>query len=296
MRDYKHVTVPEPYRFRTKRKTVKRVRAERNKGWSGKGPRGVTGMARGFLVFLLVAAAGWLGYSATLGAELLQIAGVDVQGVKHISEAELKEIVGVFTGQNIFRVDLGTAVRRAQANGWVREARIHRSLPNRITLVVTERVPYAILDNGGARYLMDEQGTIIERLTRETDKRWPLPIVAIKTDLARPGEQVTAEGAQEAFELLAEIAARGGWKPVDVTIRAGSSEQLAVLYAEHEFKIGNGNYPEKLRRLAEIMSDVKQRGLEIASVDLRPERQAAVMVKNAGIKGQGSRVRKKRGA
>ena len=40
-----------------------------------------------------------------------------------------------------------------------------------------------------------------------------------------------------------------------------------------------GNYAEKLRRLAEIMADVKQRGLEIAYVDLRPERQAAVMVK-----------------
>ena len=299
MRDYKNVKVPEPYRFRTKRQTVKRVRADHGKGWSKKDVRGLTGMAQRFLVVLLVAAGGWLawmGYSATTHAELFQIAGVDIQGVKHISDAELKEIVGVFKGQNIFRVDLGAGVRRAQENGWVREARIHRSLPNRISLVVAERVPYAVLDNGAGRYLVDEQGTIIERLARETEKTWQLPIVSVKNERVRPGEQITAEGAQEAFALIAEIAARGGWKLADLTIRAGSAEQLAVLYAEHEFKIGSGNFPEKLRRLAEIMSDVKQRGLEIAFVDLRPERQAAVMVKNAGVKGQGSRVKKKRGA
>ena len=59
-------------------------------------------------------------------------------------------------------------------------------------------------------------------------------------------------------------------------------ETLSVVYASHEFKIGSGNYSEKLRRLAEVMADVKQRGLDIAYVDLRPERQAAAMVvKNA---------------
>jgi cell division septal protein FtsQ len=52
-----------------------------------------------------------------------------------------------------------------------------------------------------------------------------------------------------------------------------------VFYAEHEFKIGSGRYGEKLRRLAEVMADVKERGLEISYVDLRPERQTAVMPK-----------------
>lgn len=293
MRDYKHFNVPEPYRFRTKRQTVKRVRVNRGKAW---GETSVRSMAQRTLVALLIGVAGWLGwmgYSAIAQAQLFQIAGVDVRGVKRISEADLKEIAGAFKGQNIFRVDLGAAVSRVQAHGWVREARIHRSLPNRITLVVTEREPYAVLDNGTARYLLDDQGVVIERLAKETERAWPLPVIAARSERPHPGEQVTAEGTQEAFALLAEIAARGGWKAADVTVRAGSPEQLTVLYAEHEFKIGSGNYPEKLRRLAEIMADVKQRGLEIASVDLRPERQAAVMMKSTGVKGTVARGRKR---
>jgi cell division septal protein FtsQ len=86
--------------------------------------------------------------------------------------------------------------------------------------------------------------------------------------------------------LLSEIAARGGWRIEEVTLKAGTPESLSIVYAGHEIKIGTGNYAEKLRRLAEVMADVKQRGLDIAYVDLRPDRQVAVMVRNAGGKGR----------
>ena len=93
---------------------------------------------------------------------------------------------------------------------------------------------------------------------------------------------MNSESMAEALTLLAEISARGGWRLSEVMVKANTPETLSVVYASHEFKIGSGNYAEKLRRLAEVMADVKQRGLDIAYVDLRPERQAAAMVvKNA---------------
>ncbi|MGE5172371.1 MAG: cell division protein FtsQ/DivIB [Betaproteobacteria bacterium] len=222
----------------------------------------------------------WQGYRALMHADMFVVSGVDAQGVKQLREEDLKEIAAVFTGRNIFRVDIGTAVRRAYANPWVKEARIYRKLPNRITMVVVERIPFAVLDTGTARYLMDEEGMVIERLAKERAAAWPLPVIAIRGYHARPGEQVNTEGLAEAMMLIAEIAARGGWQPADVTVKADSPDSLSVVYADYEFKIGSGRYGEKLRRLAEVMADVKQRGLEIAYVDLRPERQAAAMVKN----------------
>jgi cell division protein FtsQ len=211
-----------------------------------------------------------------------------------VSDADLKEIAGVFTGQNIFRVDLETPVRRARANPWVKDVRIYRRLPNRISMVVTERVAFALLDTGTGRYVMDNDGVVIDRIVKENVSGWQLPVVAVKENRVRPGEQITSEGMAESLMLIAEIADRGGWKMSEVTIKAGSPETISVLYADHEFKIGTGNYAEKLRRLAEILSDGTQRGLDIAYVDLRPERQAAVMVKNTGGKVQGAGVKKKR--
>ncbi|HEY6010580.1 MAG TPA: FtsQ-type POTRA domain-containing protein [Nitrospirota bacterium] len=292
MRDYKNVRVPRTYRARAPYRTVKRVNAGSGAHRSGAASRGVGIAARQFLVVVVICAAAWLGlqaYRLITHAAMFQIAGVDVSGAKQLGESELREIVGAFTGQNIFRADLDAAIRRAQANAWVKEARIHRRLPNRISMVFVERVPAAVLDTGKMRYLLDNEGVVLERFRKEQASAWALPVIAIKDPRVKPGDQVASDGVSEAFTLIAEIAARGGWKLPDVLIKADSVESLAVVYGGCEFKIGNGSYSEKLRRLVEVMADVKQRGLDIAYVDLRPERQAAVMLKDSGVKGPGEK-------
>jgi cell division septal protein FtsQ len=288
MRDYKNVKVPKAYRSGgVTRTSVKRVQVGGAPLRSRREGTGVTGVLTKAVVFLLVVAGGfgaWQGYRVIMHADMFVISGVDVKGVNQLREQDLKDIAAVFTGQNIFRVDINAATRKAAANPWVKESRIYRKLPNRITMVFTERVPFAVLDTGQARYLMDEEGVVIERLAKDRVSAWPLPVIAIRDYHARPGEQVAAAALAEARQLIVEIAGRGGWRLTDVIIKSNSRDSLSVVYADHEFKIGSGRYSEKLRRLAEVMADVKQRGLEIAYVDLRPERQAAVMVKKTSAK------------
>jgi len=296
MRDYKNVKVPRSYRGRSNRVTSKRVVNGRAAGRSRTGG-GIKQVALQIVTVVLIALVGWLGweaYQSLRHAEMFQIAGVDIKGVKQVGDAELREIAGVFTGQNIFRVDLEAAARRMRANPWVKEVRIYRSLPNRIRMEVTERTAYALLDTGTSRYVMDTEGVVIDRIVNDSAAAWRLPVVAMRDYRARAGEQVTSDVMADALLLIAEIAERGGWPLNEVTIKAGSPESLSVVYADHEFKIGTGNYAEKLNRLAEILSDGKQRGLEIAYVDLRPERQAAVMVKQDRIQETGTRVKGKK--
>jgi cell division protein FtsQ len=279
MRDYKNVKVPRKYRTTTGRASVKRV--ETGRAGRRKSAAGLKTVLLNVLVFIILAGGSWLGWQAyrlLTHAEVFQISGVDVKGVRHLSEADLEGIAGMFKGQNIFRVDLDAAARRAQVNPWVKEIRIYRRLPNRISMTVVERVPVAILDAGAGRYLIDSEMVVIGRIAMSEASPWPLPVVAVKDCKAIPGEPVNAKGMAEALTLLAEISARGGWSLSKVMVKANSPETLSVIYAAHEFKIGSGNYAEKLRRLAEVMADVKQRGLDIAYVDLRPDRQAAAMV------------------
>lgn len=293
MRDYKNVTVPKQYRTSSNRTVVKRVDTTRmTRRTSGGGSGKIKNAALQVLVVVVIAAGswlGWLGYKAITHAEMFQIAGVDVRGVQQLNEADLKNIVSGFTQENIFRADLETAVRKASVNPWVKSISIHRRLPNRISMTIVERVPYAVLDNGTGRFLMDDEGVLISKVTKENGAAWPLPVVLVKGSKARPGEQVSSDGLGEALKLIAEITTRGGWKPEDVTIKAGTPETLSIIYADCEFRIGSAQYSEKLRRLAEIMEDVKRRNLNIAYVDLRAERQAAVMVKNNRVQGSGSR-------
>jgi cell division protein FtsQ len=292
MRDYKNVTVPKQYRTSSNRTTIKRVETTRIARRTGGGGEKVKNVALQILVVVVMVAGswlGWLGYKAITHAGMFQIAGVDVRGVQQLNEADLKNIVGGFTNENIFRADLETAVRKARVNPWVKSISIHRSLPNRISMTVVERVPYAILDTGNGKFLIDDEGVIISRVTKENAAAWPLPSVMAKGAKARIGEHTTSDGMGEALKLIAELTSRGGWKPEDVVIKANSPESLSIVYADCEFRIGSAQYTEKLRRLAEIMEDVKRRNLNIAYVDLRAERQAAVMVKNSRVQGSGSR-------
>jgi cell division septal protein FtsQ len=282
MRDYKNVKVPRSYRSSSNRKRVKRIAVGRGAGQSRTMGRGIKEVALKIIVVVLIAAvcwATWQAYKTLLHAEMFQIEGVDIKGAQHVSETELRKIAGVFTGQNIFSADLAGSIERARENPWVKDVRINRRLPNRISMVVTERKAFAVLDTGAKKYVMDSDGLVISRIAGKDASAWQLPIVAIKNRRVRTGEQVASEGAVAALTLLAEIDERGGWQLQDMKIKAASPESISVLYADHEFKLGTGNYPEKLRRLAEIMADGTQRGLEIASVDLRPERQAAVTLK-----------------
>lgn len=296
MRDYKNVKVPKKYRTGNSRGSGKRVNASRGKRRQGKGASGIKAFLFNIVAFSVLGAgcwASWQGYRVITRAEMFQIAGVDIKGVRYLKDADLRNIVGRFTGQNIFRVDLEAAARQARDNPWIREVRIQRSLPHRITMSVVERVPHAIFETRSGRYLMDNEAMIIGSAGKEPGAKG-LPVIAIKQYRARPGEPVTAESMPEALALIAEIEARGGWSPADITLRAESPESLSVVYAGLEFKIGSGNYAEKLRRLAEVMADVNHRGLQVAYVDLRSDRQAAVMQKKYVRNNAGSKNRERR--
>lgn len=294
MRDYKNVRVPKKYRTsfaRVERVNVTRTSVRRVA--RTRVPRAGAFLLKAFLAAMVFGFCflGWRTYEWTERTGMFQVTGVDVKGVRHLTEDDVKAVAGVFTGQNIFKADIQGAAERARANPWVKEVSIERRLPNRISMVIEERVPTVILETAGGRYLTDGDGVVIERLRKDVSPGWRLPVVAIKGASARPGEQVAGEEMAEALALVAEIASRGGWRPADVTVKAERVAALTIVYVGHEIRIGGGNYGEKLRRLGEVMADIRQRGVAFAYVDLRPERQAAVMVEKNRGKSQGARGR-----
>ncbi len=245
------------------------------------------------LALIITAAIGcgaWQGYRWLSQAEMFQIAGVDVKGVREVNDDDVRALAALFTGQNIFHVDLDAATRRALANPWVRDVRIERSLPNRIRIAINERKPRAVLQAANGRFLIDSDGVVIVPAGAAA-----LPTVVVRDHRAAPRNAVTGDGIAAGLELLDQLQARGGWDPAAVTVKADSAETVAIVYADHEFRLGSGAYDEKLRRLGEIVADMNARRLDYTYVELRPERQAAVMIKGQG-QGAGGRapVRKKR--
>lgn len=294
MKDYKNVKVPRGYSTTNRRTTKKRVNRARVPARRDGAEKGALGAVFAVLLTAALCYGGWEGYRWLTTAEVFHIAGVDVRGAHSVSDAEIRELAGMFTGQNVFRVDLDAATRRALANPWVRDVRIERSLPNRISMIFTERVPRAIVQAANGRYLIDGEGVVMVPVPKDGAATAGLPVIAVRDSRAVPREAVAASAMAEALELARELVARGGWDPGGVMVKADTPETIAIVYADHEFRIGSGNYDEKLKRLGEIAADMRLRGVEYSYVELRPERQAAVMVMKDRGKGQGPGVKKKK--
>jgi len=158
-------------------------------------------------------------------------------------------------------------------------------------MIFTERVPRAVLQAANGWYLIDADGVVMAPVPKDNAAGAGLPAIAVRDCRAALGEAVSVGAVAEALDLAHELAARGGWDLGAVTVKADSPETIAIVYADHEFRIGTGNYDEKLRRMGEIVADMRQRGLAYTYVELRPERQAAVMVVKDRVQGTGNRVK-----
>ncbi len=105
-----------------------------------------------------VAAVGWL----ALRSPLLDVDRITVHGTRALPGDGVRAAAGVDIGDPLVLVDGSEVERRIERVAWVREAQVHRDLPGRLRITVTERVPtvWARRDSG-AIALVDGTGRVL---------------------------------------------------------------------------------------------------------------------------------------
>ena len=87
---------------------------------------------------------------------------VDVVGEGRISETQVRAVLGVYSGDYLFDMDIDNAQTRVQNLSWVDTAVIRRLWPNRIVVHVNERRPYALWQENGRIQIIDNSGVVIQ--------------------------------------------------------------------------------------------------------------------------------------
>ncbi|SBV99921.1 Cell division protein FtsQ (modular protein) [uncultured Alphaproteobacteria bacterium] len=192
----------------------------------------------------------------------LVVSDIQAVGRRNTSGADLLDALGVSARTPILGLDLVDAKRRIESLPWVASAEIERRLPHALRIVITERVPVAILQTSDRSMLIDAKGVQI------------VPVAA------QPGNLpiVTGRGAAEnAAALIAELArfpeigAR-----VKAAVRVGDRRwdiRLDSVESGVEVRLPEIDAAAAIGRLAEL--DRKHRLLErdVALIDLRmPDR------------------------
>lgn len=181
---------------------------------------------------------------------------VDITGVKELTKEEVLAASGLAPSNSLIFADLAEVRRRVKALPLVADASVRKLYPDRVSIQIREREPFALWQQEGVVRVVASDGTVIDDLSDQRYLR--LPHVVGPNARLRVGEyQAILDGVPELREQ----------------VRAG------VLVSERRWnlKLRNGidvKLPEEgeidaLKRLAKLDREHKVLSKDILSVDLR---------------------------
>ena len=96
---------------------------------------------------------GFLAASADAG---LRLQAIEVQGRAHTPKEVLIDASELTLGQPMLTISLPALHERLATIGWVREIAVERRMPSTIRLILTERVPMALLQTEAGHRVIDK--------------------------------------------------------------------------------------------------------------------------------------------
>lgn len=196
------------------------------------------------------------------------VAAVEVQGTSRLSGAEVLAAAGISPGDNLFRLNGEEVAARLRRLRPVKRAEVIRSLPNRVTLVVEERVPFT-LAQAGRLYWLDEDGIALGHELRAVTP--PLPVVTgIRPEETGNGGEA-ADRARGAVSLIRSMLRTGSPLTREISEIHMSGAAGPVLYTVEgiEVRLGTADWEERLGRLDGVLAQIRSLGEPVEYVDLR---------------------------
>ena len=211
----------------------------------------------------VAAAVQWL-----LTSPRFAVAVVEVQGTSRLSPAEVREAAAISPGENLFRLNSEEVVARLRQLGPVKRAEVIRSFPNRVTLVVEERVPFT-LAQAGRLYWLDEDGVSLGPEPRAVTPRLPVITGIRPEEIRKVGE--SAARARGAVSLIRSMLRTGSPLTREISEIDMSGADGPVLYTVDgvEVRLGTADWEDRLGRLDGVLAQIRSLGEPVEYVDLR---------------------------
>ncbi len=195
---------------------------------------------------------------------------IQVAGNSYYTPEEIIAAAGIETGDNLLTLSKETVAARIMADlPYVSGVQITRSLPNRVTISVTEfEVTYAIADSGGGWWLINREGRVLEQTT-QAEAESHMRILGMTIAPPAVGDTLqaaTAEGADEtelgakqtAVLTLLPLLEQAEFVKQIVSVDLSASYAIELWYGEQfEVKLGTVDRLEyKLAYLSGVLEEL----------------------------------------
>jgi cell division protein FtsQ len=225
---------------RAEQRFARRQRLVRWKGWL---PWVVGG-----LVVVLGGLTVWIFYFSSL----LAVTGVRVTGIDTVPEATITQLAAAPIGEPLAKVDLAVIADRVRTLPAVADAQVTRAWPNRLEIVITERVPVVVVTDGKKFELVDATGVSFKSVQTRPEGLPEALVVGARRDVTI--RSVVTVSAALPIALRAEVASISAASPDSITLNLGSGVKVVW---------GSSDDSE---RKAEVLSVLMKRKAEVYDV------------------------------
>ncbi len=220
------------------------------------------------------------GHRYVMNSQHFRVQQVEVTGHANVPVEEVLEIAGLDDGPNLLAIDLEAIEASLEMHPWIRDARVERELPDKLSIGLREREPAAVLALG-AQYLVDRQGAPFKRV--ETGESFPvLPILTglalddFAEDAPKDRKELANRLIREALMVLDHWKRGPFGKHIEVgevtmdplfghSVVLGIGDENALGARIH---LGFGDVQRKLSRLETVISDARRKGKRVLEVRL----------------------------
>jgi len=225
------------------------------------------------MVLVISQAPGW-----GRGEERFLLSRFEVKGNRVLTEDEVLELSGAVMGSNLLDVRISALEEAVAASPRVDRAQVARVLPDRVVVTLEEKSPAALVATGGDVVEVTHDGKVLPVVAQTA--LVDLPVISgavgdVDTASTEPSQELTDALA---FLRSAREVSEGLWMDIsEVRVAPGSGLVIYTVADGAEIRVGSGALGSNdLERLWRVLCDIRDRGLEAETIDLRFKNQVIV--------------------
>ncbi len=136
----------------------------------------------------------------------LRVSEIHVEGNEHYTDEEIIRAIDIEEGDNLFFFDRFGAISRVFAKlPYISEVSVERTLPNKVTITVSESQALAYLVLGEEKWTLDQNCKVLGKAA-EGETAFLIPVEGIKPGTLLIGEPMqTEDGDTRILEQLAQV-------------------------------------------------------------------------------------------
>lgn len=212
---------------------------------------------------------------------LLKPEQIELTGNHVVTREAILKAFAQDRNRSVLQIPLDTRRSQLEQIPWVESATVHRILPNRIRVELTERTPVAFARNGNEVELIDPHGVILDR-PQDTDYQFPV-VTGVPDDMSRDQRERRMQLFQEFMKGIELV--RGGASQavseVDLSIPKDLRVVLTGLASPTDTQavtvhFGSSDFSGKFKMLVDNFSQWQAHTGRVQSIDLQYTRQVVV--------------------